>query len=290
MPPVFDWPPAAYGTMGRHRDRPSRSRSYTWMYWATPAAQLPGADGHYNWLFARSLAYDGDFDFRNDYRACGDPFDWNHPTATGRANNSYYVGPAVFLTPVIWFLHHAMKFAEGAPADWVAGCRGAADEVGPSDGRLSRSPHDRVHVPMRAARVERRGGCAGRRALRMGERAARLRNHLAALRPCLRGVRDVGRAASVGARRRAARVDLTLARDGGSARRGGPPTPARTSSSASSPRRSRSSRFAASGRSLRSRWRSSASRHSSSASFRSHCSTSTSTRRTHCPRRSRRST
>jgi Dolichyl-phosphate-mannose-protein mannosyltransferase len=97
---------------------------YTWMYLATPAAQLPGADGHYNWLFARSLAYDGDFDFGNDYQACGDPFNWNHPTVTGRANNSYYVGPAVYLTPVIWLLHHVMHFANGAPPDWVAGCRG----------------------------------------------------------------------------------------------------------------------------------------------------------------------
>jgi 4-amino-4-deoxy-L-arabinose transferase-like glycosyltransferase len=103
---------------------------YIWMYWVTPPAQLPGADGHYNWLFARSLAYDGDVDFRNDYAACGDPFGWNHPTITGRANNSYYAGPAVYWTPALWVLRRVVHLEPNAPPDWVAGCRGPLTKWG----------------------------------------------------------------------------------------------------------------------------------------------------------------
>jgi hypothetical protein len=98
--------------------------SYPWIYLHTPPAWVPGADGHYNWLFARSLAYDGDVDLANDYALCGDPFSWNHPTITGKANNPYYIGPSVYFTPVLWVLRHLVHLPPGTPANNVAGCRG----------------------------------------------------------------------------------------------------------------------------------------------------------------------
>ncbi|MEO8800494.1 MAG: hypothetical protein ABI551_21555, partial [Polyangiaceae bacterium] len=35
-------------------------------------ARGPEGDGYYAWLFARSLVYDHDVDFTNDYSICGD--------------------------------------------------------------------------------------------------------------------------------------------------------------------------------------------------------------------------
>lgn len=44
------------------------------IYAVTPISWTPGSDGFYSWTYARSLAFDGDIDFKNDYSLCGDPF------------------------------------------------------------------------------------------------------------------------------------------------------------------------------------------------------------------------
>lgn len=83
-------------------------------------AQRPGADGYYGWIYARSLAYDGDLDFANDYSLCGDPWAMGWTTPTHHRANVFYIGPAVFWTPAIWVLKH---FVHGQPAV-AGGCVG----------------------------------------------------------------------------------------------------------------------------------------------------------------------
>ncbi len=79
------------------------------LYGMLPEVQRPGSDGHYSWIYARSLAYDGDLDFTNDYELCGDPFRIGWTTTTGHRANMFYIGPAVFWTPAIWVLKHLVQ-------------------------------------------------------------------------------------------------------------------------------------------------------------------------------------
>ncbi|WP_394826088.1 hypothetical protein [Pendulispora albinea] len=58
----------------------------------------PSGDGYYSWIFARSLAFDGDFDFTNDYALCGDPFEVGNDRGTGHLDNPFYIGPAAAWT------------------------------------------------------------------------------------------------------------------------------------------------------------------------------------------------
>ena len=71
-------------------------------------------------MFARSLAYDGDVDFTNDYALCGDPFDIGWITPAHRPANFFYFGPALLWTPLVWVLKH---FVHGAP-NVAGGCVG----------------------------------------------------------------------------------------------------------------------------------------------------------------------
>jgi hypothetical protein len=90
------------------------------VYAVNPDSGRPGADGHYSWMYARSLAYDRDLDFTNDYALCGDPFAVGWTTHAHRPANIFYIGPAVFWTPPIWVLKH---FVGGAPTV-AGGCVG----------------------------------------------------------------------------------------------------------------------------------------------------------------------
>lgn len=71
------------------------------LFLSTPAVQVPRADGFYSWLYARSLAFDGDVEFQNDYRLCGDPFRIGVDRGTGRPDNLFYPGPALFWVPLL---------------------------------------------------------------------------------------------------------------------------------------------------------------------------------------------
>lgn len=90
------------------------------VYATIPVEYRPGSDGHYSWIYARSLAYDGDLDFTNDYKLCGDPFEIGWKTEANRPANIYYIGPAVFWTPAIALVKH---FVHGPP-EVVGGCTG----------------------------------------------------------------------------------------------------------------------------------------------------------------------
>jgi hypothetical protein len=94
------------------------------LYGTSPRSHSPGSDGHYMWLFARSMVFDHDVDFRNDFELCGDPQHWGSSPETGRANNPFYVGPAVAWAPILGMFRLIVRFAPDAPADVTGGCRG----------------------------------------------------------------------------------------------------------------------------------------------------------------------
>ncbi len=98
------------------------------MYATSPRSHTPGSDGHYLWLVARSIAFDHDIDYRNDYELCGDPHSWGTSRETGRTNNPFYVGPAIVWTPVLWVLRHVDRLPADAPAEVAQGCRGPLTE------------------------------------------------------------------------------------------------------------------------------------------------------------------
>ena len=84
----------------------------------------PASDGHYTWLFARSLAYDGDIDFTNDYALCGDPYHHNVNRGGGHPDNPFYVGPSIFWVPVLLAERAVLRTPPGTPDNVARACRG----------------------------------------------------------------------------------------------------------------------------------------------------------------------
>lgn len=67
------------------------------------ANPMPGTvhgDGYYTYLWARTLVYDGDLEFHEDYRVCPDP--WGLKDAPVAADVNYWnLGPALFWVPIL---------------------------------------------------------------------------------------------------------------------------------------------------------------------------------------------
>lgn len=76
------------------------------MHALSPMGALHG-DGYYTYLWARSLAFDGDMDLANDYALCGDPWGMGRPHAPGLGpRNQWSPGPAIAWTPMLWIGRH----------------------------------------------------------------------------------------------------------------------------------------------------------------------------------------
>jgi hypothetical protein len=97
---------------------------YVWLYADTPGAHAAGSDGFYSWLYARSLAFDGDMNFANDYALCGDPFHLGIDRGTHRPDNPYYMGPAVFWVPVLVVARLFSSLLSGMADPVRFGCTG----------------------------------------------------------------------------------------------------------------------------------------------------------------------
>lgn len=97
---------------------------FVFVFEADPAAHRPGADGHYSWLVARSLAFDFDLHYANDYALCGDPWGNGVDRGGGRPDNPFYVGPAVFWTPALWLSRALIRLPASAPPSIVGACVG----------------------------------------------------------------------------------------------------------------------------------------------------------------------
>ncbi len=93
-----------------------------------PMSATVHGDGYYTWLWARSIVFDHDLDFENDYELCDDPWRLAH-TVQGDAINQWNPGPSLFWIPILLFdiatdhpaLHH--------PDPQISkGCHGALAE------------------------------------------------------------------------------------------------------------------------------------------------------------------
>lgn len=112
-------------------------------------AHGPGSDGAYSWIWARSIVFDGDIDFANDYRLCGDPLRQGIDRGTGRVDNPFYFGPALFWAPLLALLRVVIRVSPDVIAHSNA-CKGPLTmwtlALGPAAGALA------IWLSYRAAR------------------------------------------------------------------------------------------------------------------------------------------
>jgi len=84
---------------------------------------LVNGDGHYSWIYARSLAFDGDLHFANDYALCGDFWNKGTEEGGGRPANPFYLGPALVWAPLLAVARRVVS----VPVDATEAIRGGCD-------------------------------------------------------------------------------------------------------------------------------------------------------------------
>ena len=94
------------------------------MYGLGLRTQRVEGDGVYNWMFARSLAFDGDIHFANDYQVCGDPWRVGRLRGTQHPDNTFYVGPSVVWVPLLLVARVVAPIPETAAPTIRQGCWG----------------------------------------------------------------------------------------------------------------------------------------------------------------------
>jgi hypothetical protein len=114
---------------------------FLWMFSTGPYARNAGSDGYYTWLFARSIVYDHDIDFTNDYAQCGDPAGKNVLRGTRHPDNPFYIGPSITWVPVLSVVRHVVPLPPDAPEQEKLACYGPLTAntlgVGPLLGALA---------------------------------------------------------------------------------------------------------------------------------------------------------
>jgi hypothetical protein len=104
-----------------------------WLYTAIYQEGLrtnayPHGDGHYSWMYARSLVFDHDVDLKNDYELCGNMAKVGVVKQTGRYGNPFYLGPALVWTPMLFVVRAVSPMAPSTPKEILNGCRGPLTE------------------------------------------------------------------------------------------------------------------------------------------------------------------
>ncbi|MBZ0116932.1 MAG: glycosyltransferase family 39 protein, partial [Sandaracinaceae bacterium] len=82
---------------------------YAGMYAASPMSTAVHGDGYYTYLWARSIVFDGDLDFHQDYLICPDPWGLAR-VPIGDDLNYWGIGGAIFWVPILAFdrvTHHS---------------------------------------------------------------------------------------------------------------------------------------------------------------------------------------
>jgi 4-amino-4-deoxy-L-arabinose transferase-like glycosyltransferase len=114
---------------------------FLWMFSTGPYARNAGSDGFYTWLYARSIVYDHDIDFTNDYALCGDNQGKNVLRGTSHPDNPFYIGPSVTWVPVLAGLRLVIPIPPDAPEPERLACYGPLTAntlgVGPLLGALA---------------------------------------------------------------------------------------------------------------------------------------------------------
>ena len=88
-----------------------------------PARPEAHGDGLYYYAYLRSLAFDHDVDFSNDYVLLGDQFHAGFNPLTGRPQNVFTVGPSLFWLPLVPVAKAGQRLSEwlGAPHEVLDG-------------------------------------------------------------------------------------------------------------------------------------------------------------------------
>ncbi|MGH7327397.1 MAG: glycosyltransferase family 39 protein [Polyangiaceae bacterium] len=89
-----------------------------------PYANGAEGDGFYAWMFARSLVYDHDIEFKNDYAICGDRWDVGIDRGTGHPNNNFSFGQIVFWIPALEIARLVVPIHADASPKVRASCEG----------------------------------------------------------------------------------------------------------------------------------------------------------------------
>lgn len=80
-------------------------------------------DGTYTYYWARSLAFDGDLDLRNDYELCGDPWGRATPVREGLGpSNLWSPGPALIWAPLLLVGRLVHPDADAPQPEIAGGC------------------------------------------------------------------------------------------------------------------------------------------------------------------------
>ena len=88
----------------------------------------PNGDGFYSWMYATSLAFDGDLDLTNDYKICGHN-EYLADLGGGRPSNPFYFGPALIWTPILFVVRLVVHLPASAPASWRHACAGSYPQI-----------------------------------------------------------------------------------------------------------------------------------------------------------------
>lgn len=88
----------------------------------------PHGDGFFSWMYATSLAYDGDIELTNDYRICGRP-ELVVDQGGGRPANPFYFGPAMIWAPILLVVRLLVRLPATAPAAWKHACSGPLAQI-----------------------------------------------------------------------------------------------------------------------------------------------------------------
>ena len=83
-----------------------------------------GSDGLYTWLYTRSLVFDHDIDFKNDYALCGDPENKGVLRGTSHPDNPFYVGPSITWAPLLLLQRAVAPVAASEPKSVRLACTG----------------------------------------------------------------------------------------------------------------------------------------------------------------------
>lgn len=89
-----------------------------------PYAEGTEGDGFYAWIFARSIVYDHDIEFKNDYEICGDRWNVGMDRGTGHPNNNFSFGQIVFWVPALEVARLVVPLDADASPKVRASCEG----------------------------------------------------------------------------------------------------------------------------------------------------------------------
>lgn len=99
-----------------------------YLFWQRQPQPLPliHGDGHYTYLWGRSLAFDHDLRLENDYALCGDPWELEKPVAPGLGpRNVTSIGGGILWAPLLMLAKLLMPgVARNADPMIAGGCSG----------------------------------------------------------------------------------------------------------------------------------------------------------------------